>query len=124
MSRKQFNEHQRWQMARLVGAVRWGQVWFKPPAPVTKATATRVEHKDLVVPRSQLEAQVSAYGVLHSRPRDFATQPESNAEWADRELNRPTSTLNQATAHFAGKPYHWRQTYDSGLRLHAGASPW
>lgn len=78
--------------------------WFKPPA----LFAIR---------------DVPTHFLGEHRP-DFAKQPETNAEWADRELERPTSTLNQGTAHFAGKPYHWRQTYDSGLRLHAGASPW
>jgi len=49
---------------------------------------------------------------------------ETATEWLERELHRPSSSLNHRTARFAGKPYHWRQDYTGQLKLAAGESPW
>lgn len=48
----------------------------------------------------------------------------ATVRWVDREMHRPTSSLNHRTARFAGKPYHWRQDYTGQLKLAAGESPW
>lgn len=107
MRHKNWSVHQRAQMSRLIGAVRWGQTWFALPRPTVTASRS-----------------VESYAGAKQHAHDFAAQALTNAQFADQELKRPTSTLNQGTARFAGKPYHWTQTYDGVLRLAPGASPW
>lgn len=98
--------------------------WFKPPA-APRLTAGRVaEIHGVPAP------MVGAVELIkHTFPRTVVSQAmlddsEPNAEWAARELHRPSSTLNHRTARFAGKPYHWRQDYTGQLKLAAGESPW
>ena len=53
-----------------------------------------------------------------------AAAHESAVAYVERELNRPTSSLNHGSAFIAGRLYHWRQDYTGQLKLAAGASPW
>jgi len=127
---RRFTDTDRIALAHTIGAVRRGQTWYRPPAPV-QLTASRLElgGQDLtphVAPRSvtALDIQVGLYGGAKARAHAFAAQAETAADWADRELHRPRHAGNMATVRFAGKPYHWRQDYTGQLKLAAGASPW
>lgn len=91
----------------LIAAARRRLTWFALPRPTVTASRS-----------------VESYAGAKQRAHDFAAQALTNAQFAEQELKRPSSTRNQGTARFAGKPYHWTQTYDGVLRLSPGASPW
>lgn len=54
----------------------------------------------------------------------YSQSNESVADWAVRELVRPSKTGDHRTVYVLGKPYHWRQDYTGQLKLAAGESPW
>lgn len=95
----------------LVGAVRRRATWFKAPDVSDKLRATRLD-----------PAQRHALRARHLG--DLAAKPFTMADEADLLLNKPTHTGDRRTSRFAGKAYHWRQSYDGVLRLAPGASPW
>ena len=101
---------ERIQMAHLIGARRAGQSWFKA-APRVLMTAGRASVGGVPV-------SVGTYAGAKQ------VAQESASAWMERELNRPTSSLNHRTVRVAGKPYHWRQDYTGQLKLGSGESPW
>lgn len=126
--RRRASEADRINTAFRIGAVRHRLTWFKPPAPRVSLTTGRVSrlevnHVDLT-PYARPDG-VSSYAGAKERAHAFAAQAQAETEhWADALLNCPPSHLNQRTARFAGKPYHWRQDYTGQLKLAAGESPW
>lgn len=116
--------------SQLIGAARERLFWYKrPAAPKLIATGTRVTigGAELTPYANALAVQAGSY-VDRLVPGSYewakAHAHESATAYVGLNLHRPKFSTNWGTAHFAGKPYHWRQDYTGQLKLAAGESPW
>lgn len=124
------------QERRSVRAPRWSSVvealyrqelrrsqWYKRPA-APKLTARRDSTQSALWAMGPAPVRASDGLIPGTYEWAKAHAHESATAYVGLNLHRPKYSTNWGTAHFAGKPYHWRQDYTGQLKLAAGESPW
>jgi hypothetical protein len=102
--------------------------WFKRPA-APKLTVRRGSAQAALLAMGPAPSLADHYRWAEEhQPGSYewakAHAHESATAYVGLNLHRPKFSTNWGTAHFAGKPYHWRQDYTGQLKLAAGESPW
>lgn len=109
--------------SQLIGAARERLFWYKRPA-APKLTARRDSTQSALWAMGPAPVRTSDGLIPGTYEWAKAHAHESATAYVGLNLHRPKYSTNWGTAHFAGKPYHWRQDYTGQLKLAAGESPW